>query len=211
MPVRVHATPESAHSGPRWCSQPAPSWPYAARMTDSPELLTVSDAAMLAGVSARTMRRWANSGQVRTVGHGHGRRVVVASILDLPATPGQNGHEKRSSESTVSATTVTEADSGHEAGHLANLVRELTARLSEQIGLTAMWQERAGALGDRLAAAESKLLALAAPPSLLVGSAASEPPDLTTGGLTRRWQVRAPWLLGLLAIVAVVVLLVWPG
>jgi hypothetical protein len=60
---------------------------------------------------------------------------------------------------------------------LAELVERLTERLAEQTGLTAMWQERAGTLADRLAVAESKLLALEAPKTSLAASTAEQPPD----------------------------------
>ena len=76
----------------------------------------------------------------------------------------------------------------------------------------AMWQERAGTLADRLAASESKLLALKAPQSPLEGSGATIASDPTTESLWTRWRaVIPPWLLTLLAIVVVVMLLGWPS
>jgi excisionase family DNA binding protein len=62
-----------------------------AGMTVSQELLTVPEAAAVAGVSVRTMRRWASSGQVRTTGTGHRRRVVTASLSEVVVTNGQIG------------------------------------------------------------------------------------------------------------------------
>jgi len=61
-------------------------------MTD---LLTVPEAATLAGVSVRTMRRWVTSGQVRSVGTGHKRRGVADSLSELPATNGKKGQKNR--------------------------------------------------------------------------------------------------------------------
>jgi hypothetical protein len=65
-----------------------------------------------------------------------------------------------------------------EAGHLAALVRQLLAenrdlgrQLLDVTAATTMWQERAGVLAERLAATESRLLALTAPQS---------PPDAPT-------------------------------
>jgi len=171
-----------------------------AGMTDSPELLTVSDAATLAGVSARTMRRWAASGQVRTVGRGHGRRVAAASLLDLPATEGQTGQEQRSHDDTVAATSDTETASGHEAGHLAALVRALTERLAEQTGLTAMWQERARMLSDQLALEAPK-----SPPDASTAPQTVEPPTDTP---TPLWRWLA--LVLVVAVTTMVVLLAWP-
>ena len=55
-------------------------------MTDLSELLTVPEAARVAGVSERTMRRWATNGQVRSIGRGHRRRVVAASLSEPAAT-----------------------------------------------------------------------------------------------------------------------------
>src|SRR5215211_8462421 len=78
-----------------------------AAMTVSPELLTVPEAATVAGVSVRTMRRWAGSGQVRTTGSGHRRRVVAASLSEVAATNGRNGHDVVTRDRPVSATTDT--------------------------------------------------------------------------------------------------------
>jgi excisionase family DNA binding protein len=175
-------------------------------MTD---LLTVSDAATVAGVSARTMRRWVKRGQVRTVRHGHGRRVVAASLSEPAVTNGHPGHAAVAADRTASATVVTETVNGHEADRLADLVRDLTVRLSEQTGLTAMWQERAGQLGDRLAAAESQLLALAPPGSSLTASTGAKRPDLAQGEPPGRVWPRGWIALSVLAIAVVVVLLGW--
>jgi excisionase family DNA binding protein len=170
------------------------------------DLLTVSEAATLAGVSARTMRRWVNAGQVRTVGHGHGRRVLSASLSEPAVTNGQNGHVRVTADRTGSATADTETDSGHEADRLADLVRELTVRLSEQTGLTAMWQERAGTLADRLTAAESQLLALAAPPeSPLVARTAPKPVEPTQEPWWR--PLARAWIAGLSTLLALAVIL----
>src|SRR5215210_7445821 len=100
------------------------------------DLLTVPEAATVAGVTERTMRRWASSGHVRTVVTGHGRLVMAASLPERPAT---NGHHDRDDRPAA----VTGPANGHEAGHLAELVRELTDRLTEQTAVAAMWQERA--------------------------------------------------------------------
>ena len=119
-------------------------------MTDLSELLTVPEAAKVAGVSERTMRRWATSGHVRTVGRGPRRRVVAASLSEPAATNGQPGHEGRSSRSTVSATPVIESATAAEADRLADLVRELTGRVSDLSAAAAMWQARAQVLDERV-------------------------------------------------------------
>src|SRR5215211_3300696 len=107
-----------------------------AAMTVSPELLTVPEAATVAGVSVRTMRRWATSGQVRTVGTGHRRRVMADSLPKVADTSGQIGQETGQPSGQVSATTITETarsaktdTSAIEADRLTVLVRELTDKL----------------------------------------------------------------------------------
>src|SRR4051812_29827159 len=45
------------------------------------DLLTVGQAATLAGVSVRTMRRRVATGEVMTSGHGQARRIVAASVV----------------------------------------------------------------------------------------------------------------------------------
>jgi hypothetical protein len=123
-------------------------------MADLSELLTVSEAATVAGVSVRTMRRWAAGGQVRTVGKGHGRKVVAASLSELSAstvTIGQDDRPEVTAETARSATAATETANGHEADRLADLVRELSQRLAEQTAMTALWMERARVLSDQLA------------------------------------------------------------
>ena len=148
-------------------------------MTD---LLTVPEAATLAGVSERTMRRWAAGGQVRTVVTGHKRRVVADSLLELPARIGQGGQEFRLDSGQNSATV-------HEADRLADLVRDLSERLAEQMAMTALWMERARVLSEQLA--------LAAPQS-----AAERPQDAreTAEGSEPIWEpspasepVSSPW------------------
>jgi excisionase family DNA binding protein len=141
-------------------------------MSDLPDLLTVSQAATVAGVSARTMRRWVGNGQVRSVGSGHGRRVVAAALSELPVTNGQAGQPGRARSVTGSVSVADVA----EAGHLADLVRQLTDRLAEQSAVAAMWQERARVLAERLA-----LAAPESPESPLTAPGAPESPNLTPG------------------------------
>jgi excisionase family DNA binding protein len=142
------------------------------------DLLTVHEAATLAGVSERTVRRWASSGHVRTVVTGHGRRVVAASLPERTVTHGQHDRADRPSAATGAA-------NGHEAGHLAELVRELSDRLAEQAALTAIWQERARVLGDQLA--------LAAPQQPAEAPGAPESPDPTTEPSAPWWRSWWPW------------------
>lgn len=124
------------------------------------DTLTVPEAATVAGVSVRTMRRWIAGGQVVTSGHGHGRRVVAASLSKEAAKEDTSGQPAGDTVTPVSATAVTETANaansdtgGHEADRLAALVSELSVRLADQTALTAIWQERARVLGDHLALA----------------------------------------------------------
>ncbi len=121
-------------------------------MTVSSDLLTVPEAAKVTGVSERTMRRWAMSGQVRTIGRGHARRIVAGSLSERAATNGQDaGHPS----GQVSATSATETAGAVEADRLADLVRELTGRVAELSATAAMWQARAQVLDERVRALEA--------------------------------------------------------
>ncbi len=66
-------------------------------MAETPELLSIVEAATLAGVSERTMRRWSASGQVRTVGLNHVRRVPVSEIAANDIQPGRPATDTRTS------------------------------------------------------------------------------------------------------------------
>lgn len=114
-----------------------------AAMSDT---LSVTEAATVAGVSVRTMRRRMASGQVVTVGSGHKRRVVAASLSENAANSDTSGQPDRTQSDTSATETV-------EAVHLAALVRELTAQVADQAAVAAMWQERARMLSDQLALA----------------------------------------------------------
>src|SRR5215217_6685855 len=110
------------------------------------DLLSVPEAATAAGVSERTIRRWASSGHVRTVATGQGRRVVAASLPEAPVTNGRRPDAGRPPSDT-------ETVMAGQADHLAGLVRELSDKLAAATATAAMWQERAGTLSDRLALA----------------------------------------------------------
>jgi hypothetical protein len=64
------------------------------------------------------------------------------------------GHEKRSVGPSVSDTPATLAAAA-EADRLADLVRELTGRVSELSATAAMWQARAGMLEERMLALQA--------------------------------------------------------
>jgi hypothetical protein len=83
-------------------------------------------------------------------------------------------------------------------------VDELHAQLGETMAAAAMWQERAGTLADRLAVAESQLLALAAPASSLTASTAPHPAEPTLEPFTGRLRGWIAAAVAVLVIVAVV-------
>ena len=171
-------------------------------MADIPaDLLSVAEAASVASVSTRTIRRWIASGQVVTVGHGHDRRIVSASLRKPADTVDTNGHAGLSSRVTGSDTADTAVSSGHEAVHLAALVHDLTVRLSESSAVAAMWQERARVLEERLA--------LAAPAqSPGASNLTRESPDTGSGP---RGPFPRVWLPAVgVALVVAIVLLAWP-
>jgi hypothetical protein len=212
------------------------------------ELLTVGQAATLAGVSVRTMRRRvAAPSSVMTAGHGQARRIVAASVAVAPP-PGDSATDGRADVTpasdrlatpaasaamteamtedgaavTADSPAVTPATSMAMAGlvaladRLTSENRELSRQLVDVAAAAAVWQERAGTLADRLAVAESRLLALGAPESPLTAPTSPEPPDLTPEPLLSfPWPVPpspdvralAPWLLSVLAIVVAVVVL----
>src|SRR4051812_40813948 len=60
------------------------------------------------------------------------------------------------------------------------------AQILERAEAAAMWQERAGTLADRLAVAEEKLLALAAPAHSPVAADLTPDPAPLSSGVTRR-------------------------
>jgi hypothetical protein len=170
------------------------------------DLLTVGQAAKLAGVSVRTMRRRVAAGQVVTAGYGQSRRIVAASVT-APAAPsqtattathGQQGDSDRPASTVMTEdmtedSTATRVTPAADIGPLTELVERLTERLVEQTGLTAMWQERAGTLGDRLAAAESKLLAMSAPQSPVDASTATIGPEPATDAPVPWWRSWWRW------------------
>jgi len=118
-------------------------------MTDMTDLLSVPEAAKVAGVSERTMRRWATSGHVRTVGRGHMRRIPASEVAAMNGhVNGQVGHPESDDRPATAAT----AD---ESGHLAELVRELQDRVADLAGAAGMWQARAMMLEERMKALEA--------------------------------------------------------
>lgn len=153
---------------------------------------------MLAGVSERTIRRWASSGQVRTVVTGHGRHVVADSLPTRPAMSGQgpddDDHHPDAGPDTVD-----------ESGHLAELVRTLSDRLTEQAAVIGMWQERCRVLTEQLALA-SPVAPQEPEDGTLAASTATRAPE-TSGQPWRPWM-RSWAVYGAVGLLIMLVLLV---
>jgi len=156
-------------------------------MSDLSELLTVPEAAKVAGVSERTMRRWATSGHVRTVGRGHIRRIPASEVAAMNGhVNGQVGHPESDDRPARTAT----AD---ESGHLADLVRELQDRVADLAGAAGMWQARAMMLEERMKALEApKPVPEFVPPAVHDPQPAPDPfpiptPPNAAPGRWRRW------------------------
>ena len=143
-------------------------------MTD---LLSVPEAAKVAGVSERTMRRWATNGHVRTVGRGHARRIPASELAAMNGHGnGQVGHPGSDERPAQTAT----AD---ESGHLADLVRELQDRVADLAGAAAMWQARAMMLEEHMKALEAPK-----PVSEFVPPAVHDPVPPSPNAAPRRWR-----------------------
>jgi excisionase family DNA binding protein len=153
------------------------------------EWMTVAAAAELAGVSARTMRRWAKNGQVRSRRRG---RVHLIDASESAATVGHDGHPLADDRSPPAAM----AD---EASHLAALVRELSASLAEQSAIAAMWQGRADVLAQRVRMLEAPQSHQMHEDAILTAqrpdapSGPSEPPSPAPMPPTPNGQGAAPW------------------
>ena len=148
-------------------------------MAEVSELLTVSEAATLAGVSERTMRRWAAHGHVRTVGRGHRRRIPVSELSDRIGHTDRPSSDNRPPQSATAAVAI-------EAAHLADLVRELQATVTDLAGVAATWQVRADVLSVQLEQARGELRALKAPApqtlpvSAIASNLGAQPDEPTT-------------------------------
>jgi len=161
-------------------------------MAETSDLLTVPEAATLAGVSVRTMRRWATSGQVRTVGRGHKRRIVASELAATNGQPDRSPADKRPPEAATVAGAI-------EAAHLADLVRELQSRVADLAASAGMWQVRAEVLGHQLEQARGELRALKEPApqepreGALEGRRAAQAPDPSTETSTPWWRRWRAW------------------
>jgi hypothetical protein len=127
---------------------------------------------------------------IRLDGDREGAATVPPGLREgdgTPAAPSRNGSAAAGDAPGIVA--------------LVDLVRELQTKFEDahtviiaRTEAAAMWQARAELLGERLAATESKLLALTAPQTTVEASTAPESPDPATDTPSpwyRRWRA---WL-----------------
>jgi excisionase family DNA binding protein len=181
-------------------------------------IVSANEAAHHFGLSEKTVRRWIKAGRLKADKSGRAYRVVLSEVGALVVT--DTTHDSGPSADTVqtadigSAPPTTDSRSAMSGiGELVALVDRLQAEARDHAATAAMWQERAGTLADRLTIAETKLLALTAPEQPQnVSGAPDQPAPATDAPVSplARLQALLPWLLAMLAIVAVAALLAWP-
>ena len=145
---------------------------------DTTPWLTLAEAARMLGISEKTARRRARAGQLeaRQVPTQHGPTWQVRLPNGVP--------------------TVDRVDSGgtqpDRTASMLELVR-MVGDLQAKAEAAAMWQARAELLAERLAAAESRILALTAPPSSVEAPGAPESPDPTMESSAPWWRAWWRW------------------
>ena len=112
--------------------------------------VSVTEAAVMAGVSERTVRRWIKRGRLTSARRGQALLVPVDSVAALGG---------RSDGPVADMADRSDNGSVTEAAELAALVRELKAVLTQTTAVAAMWQERALTLFMQLEHAQRALQA----------------------------------------------------
>src|SRR5215211_4282146 len=97
------------------------------------EYVSITEAAVLAGVSERTVRRWVTRGHLTAARRGQALMIATAELADVRRHAGghPDGHVPPGADTSAA-----------EACHLADLVRELQAELLRRTEAAAMWQAR---------------------------------------------------------------------
>jgi excisionase family DNA binding protein len=159
--------------------------------------LSARESADYCGVSEKTIRNWIAAGRL-SAEKSAGAFRIAQEDLDAFRTAGPHRPRMRS---PLSAEVRADAPAVVE---LVAMVRALQEQLIARTEAAAMWQERAGALSDRLALAESRLDALMAPQQpqepTLDASTASQGPGPSPEP-SRPWW-RSPWLYGVVGLLA---------
>ena len=167
---------------------------------DTGQWRSLAEAARVLGISEKTARRRAKAGQLEArqipTPRGPTWQVRVPTTVDT--------EERVDSQGTHTATML----------ELVRMVGDLQAKAEA----AAMWQARAELLAERLAAAESRVLALTAPQSPQDASGAPEPSDPPPEPSPFPWpmppspnvRALAPWLFVAALLAIVVAGLAWP-
>jgi hypothetical protein len=160
---------------------------------------TLAEAAPVLGVSVDTVRRRLKRGQIE------GRQVHTQHGPTWEVSLGNISTEHR--EAAQGSANGAQGAAGGDAAPAVIQLVALVDRLQQENRVLA---GQVGFLSAQLSVAEDRL-ALAAPSeSVPVAQQTASPPNLTREPLTARLRVLAPWALTVLAIVAVIVLVVWP-
>lgn len=170
-------------------------------------VLSARAAAARRGVSDRTIRRWIASGRLKA------DKVAGEFLVALEDLDALTGHDaaaaaapRRGPDSTAAPDTegsrLGAAPAAADLSGLIALIERQQAQLLERTEAAPMWQTRALMLEERLA--------LTAPQSPQEAPTAPQSPEPATAASWHRWRTAAPWLLGLLAVVAAVGLVGWP-
>ena len=159
--------------------------------------LSARESAAYCGVSEKTIRNWIASGRLSAEKSAGSFRI---SQEDLNVVRSGSPHRPQGAESASAEVRADVAPQGAEesaesAGvvELVGLVRDLQAQLVSRTEAATLWQARAELLAERLAAAESKLLALASPQQPVEASGAAQSSDPTTEASAPWWRVLWPW------------------
>ena len=169
--------------------------------------LSARESADYCGVSEKTIRNWIASGRLSAEKSAGSFRIAQEELDVLrsgsPHRP--QGAESASAEVRAEGGPRGAEGSAEAAGvvELVGLVRDLQAQLVSRTEAATIWQARAELLAERLAAAESRILALSAPRSPVEAPGAPESPDPTPELSPSWWRSWRAWLAAGLVVVVV--------
>jgi excisionase family DNA binding protein len=196
--------------------------------------LTIGQTASRLNVSPSTVRRWVRSGRLHatqvTVGDGYEYRIPLEALEGMKASvqpseeattdPSANGSIPTILEVSVERSTAVAAYNAQLLAPLVTVIEHQAEQLVRQAEQIADLREERGRHTAELERAASTIVALAEERDALK---APQPPRVASGApgqpapsrdapapSSTRLRALAPWLLAVLAIVAVVALLAWP-
>src|SRR5215218_11275074 len=170
---------------------------------ECPRSYSLREAAGILGVSVTALRRRVAAGQVRAERVVRPQGSTWRVYLDAHA-PEHAPRGTVAERDTLKAPRERPPAPG--TADLVALVRELSEKLAESAAVAAMWHERARVLAGQLAlvAPEASQAPQDANPGPVVPAPTTDAPE----PLLARLRALLPWVLAVLAIVAVIVLLV---